>query len=314
MSADNTPIISIAIPCHNEEGNIPVLYQRLKETLARYDAQGTEIILVDDGSTDQTWQLISELCQKDMRVVGIRLSRNFGHQTALTCAISHSKGARLLIMDADLQDPPELLHDMMQQMDAGYEVVYGHRKARQGETLFKRLSAWGYYRVLNHFSEVPIPKDVGDFRLISRRALDALLQMPERVRFTRGMVSWLGFRQTAIDYTREARHSGKTNYSLYSMICFATEGLTSFYPYPLRHAIWLGSIMGMASSALVAYALLAWVATGESYLVSALIGAFLMFQSIQWVMLGLIGSYLGVIIRETKQRPLFLIDTAINLK
>ncbi len=312
MSSTSSPYVSVVVPCFNEEGNIPVLYQRLKEVLAPYAAQGTEIILVDDGSKDSTWQILSDLGAKDKSVVALKLSRNFGHQHALSCALDHCKGQRILVIDADLQDPPELLPDMMARMDEGYEVVYGHRIARRGETMFKRLSAWMFYRVLNHFSEVPIPTDVGDFRLMSRKALNALLQMPERVRFTRGMVSWLGFKQSALDYHRAARYSGHTHYSLYSMICFATEGLTSFSPHPLRLAIWLGVLLAIVGSLMIGCALLVWLFLGVTYPITTVIGIFLVFQAVQWIMLGIISSYLGVILRESKHRPLYLVDESVN--
>lgn len=309
-----SPLISVVVPCYNEEGNIGALYQRLQEVLQRYTAQGTEILFVDDGSKDNTWQMISALCSKDRNVVGLRLSRNFGHQVALTCGIENCSGQRVLIIDADLQDPPELLHDMMAKMDAGYDVVYGHRVERKGEAFFKRASAWSFYRFLNKLSEVPIPKDVGDFRLMSRRVVDALKQMPERVRFTRGMVSWLGFRQIAVDYKRAPRFAGKSHYSLQAMLKLATAGLTSFSTQPLRFALWLGIGLTLFSVVLLFGTLLDWMMTGRDDMYIALVGFFLLFQGIQWIMLGIIGSYIGIILRETKIRPLYLLDEHLNKK
>jgi glycosyltransferase involved in cell wall biosynthesis len=314
MSHPSSPLISVVVPCYNEEGNIDVLYQKLQETLQIYSAHGAEILFIDDGSSDNTWNEISTICSKDKHSVGLRLSRNFGHQVALTCGIEHATGQRVLIIDADLQDPPELLHDMMTKMDAGYDVVYGHRVQRQGESFFKRLSAWAFYRFLNKLSEVPIPKDVGDFRLMSRRVVDALKQMPERIRFTRGMVSWLGFKQVAIDYTRAPRYGGKSHYSLRSMLRLATAGLTSFSTQPLRFALWLGIGLTMLSSVTLACALLDWMLTGNHHNYIMLVSAFLFFQGIQWIMLGIIGSYIGIILRETKIRPLYLLDEHLNKK
>jgi dolichol-phosphate mannosyltransferase len=314
MSQQAAPLISVVVPCYNEEGSIGTLYQRLRETLQRYDVQGTEIVLVDDGSNDNTWQSISALCNKDKDVIGLRLSRNFGHQVALTCGIENCRGQRVLIIDADLQDPPELLHDMMTKMDAGYDVVYGHRIERKGESFFKRASAWAFYRFLNKLSEVPIPKDVGDFRLMSRRTVDALKQMPERVRFTRGMVSWLGFRQVALDYIRSPRFAGKSHYSVHAMLKLATAGLTSFSTQPLRFALWLGIGLTFISGVILFGILLDWLLTGRDDMFVAMIGFFLLFQGIQWIILGIIGSYIGIILRETKIRPLYLLDDHLNKK
>jgi polyisoprenyl-phosphate glycosyltransferase len=314
MNQLTNPLISVVVPCYNEEGNIGTLYQRLQETLSRYANQGTEIVLVDDGSIDNTWQTITALCSKDRNVVGLRLSRNFGHQMALTCGIENCSGQRVLIIDADLQDPPELLHDMMAKMDSGYDVVYGHRIERKGESIFKRTSAWAFYRFLNKLSEVPIPKDVGDFRLMSRRTVDALKQMPERVRFTRGMVSWLGFRQVALDYTRAPRYAGKSHYSIHAMLKLATAGLTSFSTQPLRFALWLGIGLSLISGVLLFGVFLNWLLTGHDVLFIGMISFFLLFQGIQWIILGIIGSYIGIILRETKIRPLYLLDEHLNKK
>lgn len=312
MSAATSPLISVVVPCLNEEASLPELYARVKDTLSRYGEQGTEIVFIDDGSSDGTWQFISECCASDPAVIGLRLTRNFGHQFALACGVENCRGQRVLIIDADLQDPPELLHDMMTKMDEGYDVVYGHRITRKQESVFKRASAWLFYRVLNRFSDVRIPVDVGDFRLMNRKVVDALMRLPERVRFTRGMVSWLGFRQAPVDYVRTARFKGETHYSLYSMIRFATEGLVSFSPHPLRLVIWLGLLLFLIGSLIFGYALYVWLVEDRVYPVTTLIGIFLVFQSIQWVLLGVISSYLGVILRETKQRPLYLLDQRLN--
>lgn len=306
------PFLSIVIPCYNEEGSITTLMARLEATLSNYKAQSAEIILVDDGSTDGSWATIEKLCAEDAGIIGIRLSRNFGHQMALAAGLDHARGQRVLIIDADLQDPPELLPEMMKKMDEGFDVVYGRRKTRAGESGFKKASAWLYYRLLGRLSEVPIPPDTGDFRLMSRRAVDALIALPERIRFTRGLVAWLGFRQVAIEYTREARQAGQTHYPLRAMLRFANEGLTSFSTRPLQLATWLGLIMTIVSIALLAYVLIAWLLFNTVRGWTSLAAIFLMSQGVQWLMLGIIGNYLAVIFREVKSRPLYLVDRTLN--
>lgn len=299
--------LSVIVPCYNEEQGIAALYERLSAAVAPYAAQGVEIILVDDGSRDRSWAAIEQICTRDPRVAGIKLSRNFGHQFALACGLDHAHGERILVIDADLQDPPELLSEMMEKIDQGADVVYGQREARHGESIFKRASAWLFYRVLGFLSDVPIPPDTGDFRLMHRRVVLSLSALPERVRFTRGMVSWLGFRQVALPYVRAARKTGKSNYSLGQMLRLAGAGLASFSTRPLRLAAWLGALL------LIAAFLLAIYAAGAHSTLMALIAGFLVFQGITWILLGMIGGYVGVIVREAKGRPLYLIDQKRNI-
>ncbi len=300
------PLLSIVVPCYNEEGSVPMLLERLRSSVAPYDAQGVEIILVDDGSTDRSWQLIEQSSATDKRIAGIRLSRNFGHQIALACGLDHSRGERVLVIDADLQDPPELLAEMMEKMDEGFDVVYGQRTERQGEGPFKRGSAWAFYRLLSILSDVAIPSDAGDFRLMRQRVVDALTAMPERTRFTRGMVSWLGFRQSAVEYTRAPRASGQTHYSLRAMLRLAGAALTGFSTQPLRLPLWLGIILMGFSLLLAVYAL------GAQSLPIAVVAGFLLLTALTWLMIGILGSYVGVILREVKGRPLYLVDQIIN--
>lgn len=308
----NAPYLSIIVPCFNEEGSLPHLHERLNAAVLPYRAHGVEIILVNDGSHDGTWNLIEALSTKDEAIVGIKFSRNFGHQMALSCGLDYARGERVLIIDADLQDPPEVLNEMMQRMDQGFDVVYGQRKSRQGETAFKKLSAWLFYRVLNRLSDVKIPVDTGDFRLMSRRVVDTLKTLPERVRFTRGLVSWLGFRQTAVHYVRDARHAGQTHYSLKAMFRYANEGLTSFSTRPLQLAIWMGIGMMIASLLLLIYVFTSWLFFDVVRGWTSLAAIFLLSQAFLWLMLGIIGNYLAVIFRETKARPLYIVDEVIS--
>lgn len=306
------PVLSVVVPVYNEEGNLEPLYERLCQVLSAYELDKTEVVLVNDGSCDNSWQLIASLCDKDARVVGINLSRNFGQQRALACGLEHARGQRVLILDADLQDPPELLPEMMSKMDEGYEVVYGMRKRRLGEGMLKRLSSFCFYRVLNKLSDVFIPPDTGDFRLMSRKVLNALNALPERVRFTRGLVSWLGFKQVAISYIRDGRYAGETHYSMRSMLRLASDGITSFSTRPLQIGVWLGLMMMVLSMALLLYVFISWLMFDTVRGWTSLAAIFLFSQAVQWLLLGIVGNYLAVIFREIKNRPLYLVDTILN--
>ena len=229
------PIISIVVPCFNEEEILP-------QTLSRVHAAGQttglsyEILLVDDGSADRTWEIIAAQAQHDARVRGVRLSRNFGHQMALTAGLERARGSEVLVIDADLQDPPELLGVMLAKRAEGFDVVYGQRRSRAGETWFKLVTAKLFYRLIGYLAEVSIPPDTGDFRLMSRRAVDAFLLLPETSRFIRGMVAWIGYAQVAVPYDRQARTAGKTKYSLGRMLRFSADAVTGFSIKPLRAA------------------------------------------------------------------------------
>src|SRR5579872_1926325 len=227
MSESTRPALSVVAPCYNEEGVLPEFLRRLGVVLD--DLKTTsEIVLVDDGSRDGTWKLLTEAAAADSRVVAVRLMRNHGHQLALTAGLSICRGERILIIDADLQDPPELLPEMLALMDQGADVVYGQRRQREGEGLLKRLTAAAFYRLMGQLSDVPIPIDAGDFRLLTRRVLDTLLAMPERHRFLRGMVAWIGGRQVPIPYDRKPRAAGTPKYSLARMLRFAIDAITAF--------------------------------------------------------------------------------------
>ena len=234
--------LSVVAPCHNEEESLAEFHRRTAAAAAVAVGESYEIVLVDDGSTDATWAGIEALSATDPRVVGVRLMRNHGHQLAATAGLATARGARIMLIDADLQDPPELIADMMALMDRGADVVYGQRRSREGESWFKTYTAATFYRLLSRLANVRIPQDTGDFRLMSRRVLDVMLTMPERERFIRGMVSWIGGRQVPLLYERKARFAGTTKYNLPKMIRFATDAITSFSIGPLRLASWLGIV------------------------------------------------------------------------
>jgi dolichol-phosphate mannosyltransferase len=303
------PALSIVVPCYNEEACLGALHGRL--TGAARDAVGEdyEIVLVNDGSRDRSWAIMRELAASDPRLIAVNLSRNHGHQLALTAGLDLCRGEKILIIDADLQDPPELLPAMlktMQKEDA--DVVFGVRKSRAGETAFKRATAHGFYRLLSRATEVDIPLDAGDFRLMSRRALDALLAMPEQARFIRGMVAWIGFRQVPFPYDRAERLAGETKYPLSKMIRFALDALTGFSSAPLKLASHVGLALSVGSVLLIAYIAYAW-AVGRSIqgwtslmLVVVVIGA------VQMFVLALMGEYIGRLYNEAKRRPLYIVQ------
>lgn len=240
-SSSNEPLrVSVVVPCYNEEGNLSELFRRVSEACRACVGEAFEIVLVDDGSRDATWRILSDLSARDAHVVSVRLQRNHGHQLAVTAGLTIARGERVLLLDADLQDPPELLSEMMDLMDKGADVVYGVRRERAGESKFKLTTAWMFYRILEKLSSIPIPCNTGDFRLMNRMVVDALTAMPERHRFIRGMVSWIGGNQVPMDYDRAARFAGVTKYPFKKMLQFAVDALTGFSTVPLRLATWLG--------------------------------------------------------------------------
>lgn len=300
--------MSVVIPCYNEEDNLEELHRRVGSICHATVGDAYEFVLVNDGSKDGTWQRLASLAEDDPHVVAVNLSRNHGHQLALSAGLHVCRGQRILIMDADLQDPPELLPQMMARMDAGADVVYGQRIRRQGETAFKKLTAALFYRLLSHLADVDIPVDTGDFRLMSRRALDVLNSMPENHRFIRGMVSWIGFRQEALPYERPARFSGKTKYSLFKMVSFALDAITGFSVRPLRFASYLGGGCGLAGLLLLIYVLKSWLAGNTVQGWTSLVAVVLVMGSGQLLVAGVIGEYLGRLYIESKRRPLFIIQ------
>jgi len=309
------PALSVVAPCYNEEGVLPEFVRR---TAAVLDGLGqgkgisTEIVLVDDGSRDGTWAVITEAAARDPRVVGVRLMRNHGHQLALTAGLSVCRGERILIIDADLQDPPELLPDMIALMDQGAGVVYGRRRKRAGESLFKRASAAAFYRLIGRMTDVEIPSDAGDFRLLTRRVLDLLLAMPERHRFIRGMVAWIGGKQVPLLYDRQARAAGESKYPLSKMIRFAVDAITAFSVVPLMASMTIGWIMALVGLAFFAYSIVGWFLGANLPGWTSLMAALGLLGGMQFLMLGIIGAYLGRLYDQSKGRPLFMIRDIVG--
>ena len=302
--------LSIVVPCFNEQDSLPEFHRRMS---AAADATGEayEIVFVDDGSSDRTWEVLRALSATDPTVVAVKLSRNHGHQLALTAGLTQCRGERVLVIDADLQDPPELLGAMLAMLDAGADVVYGQRRSRAGETRFKTATAAAFYRLLRRLVEIDIPLDAGDFRLMSRRALDVLNAMPEHHRFIRGMVSWIGLRQVPILYDRDARYAGETKYPLRKMIRFALDAITGFSVAPLRLASVLGGVAAALSLLLMIYTLGSWLLGHTTPGWTSLSSIVLLIGSVQLMVLGIIGEYLGRLYIEAKRRPLFVIETVV---
>jgi len=311
MNTTDRPALSVVAPCFNEEG---VLAEFVRRTGAVLDGIGhsAEIVLVDDGSRDGTWAAMTEAASRDPRLVAVRLMRNHGHQLALTAGLSVCRGERILIIDADLQDPPELLVDMMALMDEGADVVYGRRRAREGESLFKRATAACFYRLIGRMTDVEIPSDAGDFRLVTRRVLDLLLAMPERHRFIRGMVAWIGGRQVPILYDRKPRHAGESKYPLRKMIRFAVDAITAFSIVPLMASMTLGWIMAAVGLAFFVYSIAGWFLHSNLPGWTSLMAATGLLGGMQFLMLGIIGAYLGRLYDQSKGRPLFMIRDIVG--
>ena len=305
----NRPLLSVVVPCYNEAACLDTLHARVQG--AARDAVGDdyEIVFVNDGSRDDSWQVMQRLAAADPHLVAINLSRNHGHQLALTAGLDLCSGAEILIIDADLQDPPELLADMRRTMhDEDADVVYAVRRKRDGETIFKKLTAAIFYRVLDRVTETPIPIDTGDFRLMTRRALDALLSLPEQARFIRGMVAWIGFRQVPFAYHRAERHAGDTKYPLSKMIRFALDAVTGFSTTPLRFASHVGLWLTGLSVLLVAYIAIGWLTGNAIAGWTSLMLVVVILGAVQMFVLGMIGEYLGRLYVESKRRPLYLVQ------
>lgn len=301
------PDVSVVVPCYDEAAALAALVARV-DRVCRSLTVTFEIVLVDDGSRDATWPTMVALCDAHREVVAVKLSRNHGHQLALSAGLSVCRGRRILIIDADLQDPPELLPEMMQIMDDGADVVYGKRRTRAGEGRLKKLTASWFYRLIGRLSDVPIPPDTGDFRLLSRRALDVLLAMPERHRFIRGMVAWIGFRQEPIEYDRAPRIAGRTKYNYRKMIRFALDAITSFSVRPLQVASVAGLCFAAVAALVLGYAFIAWAFFQTVSGWTSLIAVVALLGSVQLFMLGIIGEYLGRLYVQSQGRPLFVIE------
>ena len=303
------PSLSIVIPCFNEEACLGALHARLTKAAREVAGEDYEILLVNDGSRDGSWEAMRALAADDPHLVAINLSRNHGHQLALTAGLDLCSGERILIIDADLQDPPELLPAMVAEMESRRaDVVYAVRRARAGETAFKRGTAKLFYRALSRLAEIEIPLDTGDFRLMSRRALDAFLSLPEQARFIRGMVAWVGFRQVPILYDRAERHAGETKYPLSRMIRFAFDAVTGFSTAPLRFASHIGLWLVAASILLLVYIAVGFLSGTAIQGWTSLMLVVVVLGAVQMFVLGMIGEYLGRLYIESKRRPLYIVS------
>jgi len=306
-------IYSIVVPLFNEEEVLNYTYSRLKKVMDSLNTK-YEVIMVNDGSRDKTSYLAKEICQKDNSFKLINFSRNFGHQTAITAGMDFSKGEAIIVIDADLQDPPEIIPKMIEEWKNGYEVVYARRISRQGETFFKKATSSLFYRTLNKLSDISIPNDVGDFRLIDKKVKEALLKIPEHNRYIRGLISWLGFKQTAVEFVREKRFAGETKYPIRKMIKLAVDGITSFSYKPLKFGTSIGIFLSFFSLifALVVVLLRTFNIVNMEPGWASLMSVMLFFFGVVLIMLGIIGEYIARIFEEVKGRPLYIISEKIG--
>lgn len=304
-----TQLLSIVIPCFNEEEVIAETMRRLNTFCAELSNLNVELIFVDDGSRDRTRELLKEYAAEDSKLRIIGFARNFGHQIAATAGIDAANGDAVVLIDADLQDPPEVIHQMITKWQEGYDVVYATRTERHGESAFKLATARSFYRLLNQLSDVLIPLDTGDFRLMSKNVVDTLRAMPERDRFIRGMVSWVGFKQIALPYKRAERFAGESKYPLSKMLRFAIDGILSFSTKPLQMSVGMGFICALLSILGIFYALYLRLFTNvwvEGW--TALMIAVLFIGGIQLISVGILGEYVGRIYNEIKRRPLYVVQ------
>jgi polyisoprenyl-phosphate glycosyltransferase len=309
------PRLSLVIPVFNEEEGIPELDRRLKAFLSELTRIGEswEVVFIDDGSKDKSRELLLALAQRESRYKIIGFSRNFGHQVAITAGMDRAEGDAVVVMDADLQDPPEVVSDMLDRFENGYDVVYAIRNKRKGETWFKLVTAAAFYRLMRQVTGIQIPLDAGDFRLMSRAVIMTLRALREKHRFVRGVVAWVGFRQTSVLYDREARFAGETKYPLRKMLQFAIDGITSFSILPLRIATWLGVTAGVLAVLFGGWALAVKVSGGHTVpgwttiMIAVALGS-----SAQLLMTGVLGEYVGRIYEEIKRRPLYIVEQEIN--
>jgi polyisoprenyl-phosphate glycosyltransferase len=306
--------LSVVAPLFNEEGNVAELVRRVRASAdGAPGIDAYEIVLVDDGSTDRTVELLKVHAAADPRIVIVRLSRNFGHQLASTAGLDIARGDVIVLIDADLQDPPELIPAMVERWHAGFDVVYAVRRSRRGESRFKLWTARMFYRTTQRMTKVSIPVDAGDFRLMSRRVVDALKAIRERHRFIRGLVSWVGFPQTAIEYDRDARFSGASKYPVSKMLRFAVDGITSFSDVPLRFASYFGFVVSAIAFAVGIGEIGLRIFTGYNLPgYTSTIFAILFLGGVQLIGIGILGEYIGRIYEEIKGRPLYLVADVVR--
>lgn len=308
------PTLSLVLPIYNEQEVIAELHKRLQEFLEKL-AMPAEVLFVDDGSKDRSKALLREVALGEPRYRILSFARNFGHQTAITAGVDYARGHAVVVMDADLQDPPEVVLEMVAKWREGFDVVYGRRRKREGETWFKLVTARVFYRLFAAMIPIEVPLDTGDFRLMSRSVVVALRQLRETHRFVRGMVAWVGFKQTEVLYDRPGRFAGDTKYPLRKMVRFALDGITSFSILPLRFATYLGMVTIVASIGVVAWALVSKYAL--HHVVEGWTGIMIVvavFASVQLLMIGILGEYVGRIYEEVKRRPLYVVGDTVNLR
>ncbi|PIE94184.1 glycosyltransferase [Bacillus fungorum] len=307
-------LISVVVPMYFEEEVAQECYNRLKSVMLQNDIN-YEFVFVNDGSTDRTMEILSEIAANDYRTKIVNFARNFGHQVAVTAGIAAAKGDAIVIIDADLQDPPEVIPELIAKWEEGYEVVYAKRKQRKGETWFKLLTAKYFYKFLNYMSDIDIPKDTGDFRIIDRKVADVFNQMTERNRFIRGMMSWVGFRQTYVEYERDERFAGETKYPLKKMIKFASDGIIAFSTKPLRIVMTLGLLSVLISIIVLLYTItVKIIGTDTQTGWASIMVAITFFSGIQLLGLGIVGQYIARIYDESKNRPIYIVKETINIE
>lgn len=313
-SADNKPTLSVVAPCFNEEGVLHELYRRISGVL---DGAGEawELVLVNDGSRDRTPEIMRELHVADARVKVVDFARNFGHQIAVTAGMNYAQGHAVVLIDADLQDPPELILEMLAKWREGYEVVYAIRAERKGETWFKEFTAKAFYRIIYKITDINIPMDTGDFRLMDRKVVEALKMMKEKHRFLRGMSVWVGFRQTGVKYVRADRFAGETKYPLKKMLKFAMDGITSFSYFPLQLATYIGFVSAaIAVLGIIATIILRLSGSHAFFGQATTLVSVLFLGGVQLICLGILGEYLGRIYDEVKGRPLYIVREALGFE
>jgi glycosyltransferase involved in cell wall biosynthesis len=304
-------MLTVVVPVFNEEGTLRELYRRL--ALALTPADTWEVVLVDDGSVDDSWRMMRDLAALDSRLRLVRLSRNFGHQAAITAGLDAARGEAVIVMDADLQDPPELIPELVSRWRDGYDVVYAVRAERRGESAVRLLSISFFYKLLRRIAGNDIPANVGDFRLVSRRVVDALGTMPERARFLRGMTSWVGFRQTGVRYEREARFAGTSNYPPRKLLRLALDGITSFSTFPITLVTWLGFVLVVFCLGVLGWTLYTRFFTHDAPQGwTSLLVVVLLLGGVQLLSLGIIGQYVARIFEDVKQRPLYLVAEVLD--
>jgi glycosyltransferase involved in cell wall biosynthesis len=304
--------LTVIVPAYNEARGLAAFHRRLVQVLAALDLESS-VLYVDDGSRDGTWEALCAIARDDPRVDGLRLSRNFGKEAALSAGLDHADADAVVVIDADLQDPPELIPDLIAQWREGYDVVYATRAQREGESRFKRFTAAAFYRVMEQLSETPLPRDTGDFRLLSRRAVLALRELRERQRFMKGLFAWIGYRQTGVTYRRKPRHEGSSKWSFWRLLNLAVEGITSFSVAPLRLATWIGlgsSLLAFSYGTWVFIKALVWGDPVRGY--PTLILVILFLGGVQLLALGVIGEYIGRMYAESKQRPLYFVQDRLS--